>query len=65
MVEYLGEEEADMIRFILRELNNKIDPHTLLEQLVDVFDEVAEEFVMKLWKMLIFFQLENLNIRSQ
>ena len=64
MVEYLGEEEADMIRFILRELNNKTTPQSLLEQIADVFDDVAEEFVMKLWKMLVFFQLERQKARQ-
>ncbi|KAL6071029.1 putative RNA-binding protein 25 [Balamuthia mandrillaris] len=54
VVEYLGEEEPTLINFILTKLSTHIAPKELLEQLNFVFEEEAEKFVFKLWRMLIF-----------
>ena len=58
MVEYLDLSDDDMINYICEQLEGECTGELLLGQLCDVFDEVAEEFVVKLWKMLIFFQLQ-------
>lgn len=54
MVEYLGQEERTLIDFIIAKMANRCDPSQLLGELEDVLDEDAEQFVIKLWRMLIF-----------
>ena len=58
MIEFLGEEELDMVNFISDELMSQVTPEALLSELTTVFDDDTEDFVIKLWKMLIFFQLQ-------
>ena len=68
MVEYLGEEERTLINFIIAKISNRCEPTDLLskltffcffmvthiDELAPVLDEEAEQFVIKLWRMLIF-----------
>ena len=54
MVEYLGEEEATLTDFIMNKLNSHCRPQELLTELMPVLDEDAEQFVIKLWRMLIY-----------
>ena len=54
MVEYLGEEEATLTDFIMNKLLSHCKPQELLKELAVVLDEDAEQFVIKLWRMLIY-----------
>lgn len=58
VMEYLGEEEATLIQFILNKLTAHCHPADLLAELETVLDEDAESFVMKLWRMLTFSVLK-------
>lgn len=59
VVEYLGEVEETLIHFIISKLNNQCNPNELLGELAAVLDDDAEQFVIKLWRMLIFSVLKN------
>jgi len=59
VVEYLGEEEQTLINFITTKLNGRCKPKELLSELEAVLDDDAEQFVIKLWRMLIFSVLKN------
>lgn len=59
VVEYLGEEEETLISFILNKLTHRCIPGELLTELSAVLDEDAEQFVVKLWRMLIFLILKD------
>jgi RNA-binding protein 25 len=54
IVEYLGEEETTLIEFIVAKVRNRCEPSVLLGELEAVLEEDAEQFVVKLWRMLIF-----------
>jgi RNA-binding protein 25 len=54
IVEYLGEEEATLIEFVLAKMSNHMSPQEILDQLAFVLEDEAEVFVIKLWRMLIF-----------
>lgn len=54
IVEYLGEEEATLIEFVLAKMANHMAPQEILDQLAFVLEDEAEVFVIKLWRMLIF-----------
>lgn len=54
IVEYLGEEEATLTEFIMNKLLSHCQPQDLLTELQVVLDEDTEQFVIKLWRMLIF-----------
>lgn len=54
IVEYLGEEEATLIEFVLAKMSNHMAPQEILDQLAFVLEDEAEVFVIKLWRMLIF-----------
>eukprot|EP01038_Epipyxis_sp_PR26KG_P008587 gene8587-11602_t len=58
IVEYLGEEEESLTTFIIMKLNSRCQPQELLEELSMVLDEDSEQFVLKLWRMLIFYSLK-------
>ncbi len=59
IVEYLGEEEESLTSFIVGKLNTGCRPQELLDELCMVLDEDAEQFVQKLWRMLIYYALKN------
>lgn len=58
IVEYLGEEEATLTDFILSKLSSRSSPDSLLTELAAVLDDDAEQFVIKMWRMLIFSALK-------
>ena len=59
VIEYLGEEEETLIAFILSKLSSRCNPNDLFNELTAVLDDDAEQFVIKLWRMLIFSVLKN------
>ena len=61
MVEYLGQEEKTLVDFIVAKIHNRCAPTELLKELDAVLDEDAEQFVVKLWRMLIFSIIASVN----
>jgi len=56
--EYIGQEEAEFVNIILKRLANRESPQNILKRVEKLLDEDAEDFVMKLWRMLIFESLK-------
>ena len=54
MVAYLGNQEDSMIALILALIGKRVGPNEIMKQIQLVFEEKTEEFVMNLWKALIF-----------
>lgn len=54
VTEFLGAEEQGMIEFIMRKVNSHTAPATILAELEGFIDEEAENFTLKMWRMLIF-----------
>jgi len=54
ILEYLGEEEASLIDFILSKISEHVPPKDIQDQLALVLEEEAEVFTVRLWRMLIF-----------
>ncbi|KAJ3521934.1 hypothetical protein NMY22_g12103 [Coprinellus aureogranulatus] len=55
MTKYLGEmEEEDLILFVLEHLKDHKAPHKLVEGLEPVLEEEALEYVVGLWRQIIF-----------
>lgn len=54
VTEYLGAEEHGMIEFIMRKVSSRTKPQSILEELEGFLDEEAENFTLKMWRMLIF-----------
>jgi RNA-binding protein 25 len=52
--EYLGESDTTLIEFIMTKIRMGSKPDDLLEELTVVLDSETENFVTKLWRMLIF-----------
>lgn len=57
--EYLDVEDQSVVQHIVKLLNQKLDSSQFLIQVKKILDDVAEEFVKKLWQTLIF---ENMKI---
>mmetsp|Transcript_6210 Transcript_6210/g.8654 ORF Transcript_6210/g.8654 Transcript_6210/m.8654 type:complete len:448 (+) Transcript_6210:162-1505(+) len=57
IIEYLGEEEESLTSFMVSKLQAHCQPGDLLEELSMVLDEDSEQFVLKLWRMLIYHSL--------
>jgi len=57
ITEYLGEEEKSIIDFILGKLTSHTDPMEITRNLKLVLEEEAEQFVLKLWRLLIMLSL--------
>ena len=55
----MGVEEQSVVQLIVKILNSKCTPEKLISKVKGIFDEVTEEFVLKLWQSLIF---ENMKI---
>jgi hypothetical protein len=51
---YLGDEEVQLIGFICKKLKDHTPPGTLLELLLLVLEDEASDFVIRLWRMLIY-----------
>lgn len=54
MTEFLGNEEQGMIEFILKNVTAHTKPDIILAELEGFLDEEAENFTLKMWRMLIF-----------
>ncbi|KAF2805540.1 uncharacterized protein BDZ99DRAFT_107062 [Mytilinidion resinicola] len=54
IMDYLGVQEQEMIDFIGNHLKNRGKPEDLVSEFEALLDDDAEQFVMKLWRMLIF-----------
>jgi RNA-binding protein 25 len=54
IIEYLGEEETTLIDYICKKLNEHTAPDTLLELLLLVLEDEASDFVIRMWRMLIY-----------
>jgi len=52
--EYIGAEEINFINMILKKLANREPPNDILKKVEMVLEDEAEDFVMKLWRMIIF-----------
>lgn len=53
--EYLGVEEQAMISLVVSHVSSgKCTPESLLSKVGGILDDVAEEFVYKLWLVLLF-----------
>ncbi|KAG2317133.1 hypothetical protein Bca52824_020255 [Brassica carinata] len=54
IMEFLGEEEATLVDFIVSNTQQHVKASQMLELLQSILDEEAEMFVLKMWRMLIF-----------
>eukprot|EP00331_Platyophrya_macrostoma_P020680 CAMPEP_0176468914 /NCGR_PEP_ID=MMETSP0127-20121128/39426_1 /TAXON_ID=938130 /ORGANISM="Platyophrya macrostoma, Strain WH" /LENGTH=603 /DNA_ID=CAMNT_0017862673 /DNA_START=84 /DNA_END=1895 /DNA_ORIENTATION=+ len=52
--EYIGDEEINFINMILKKLVNKESPKEIIKKVSIVLEDDAEEFVIKMWRMIIF-----------
>lgn len=60
IVEYLGEEEVQLRDFIVGKLREHCKPGDLLEELSVVMDvDAALPFVLKLWRMLVYYSVKS------
>lgn len=58
VIELLGEEENTVIEFICSKLTSHCHPNKLLAELRLVFDDEADIFIEKLWRILIYYTIE-------
>ncbi|XP_073118036.1 RNA-binding motif protein 25 isoform X2 [Elaeis guineensis] len=54
ITEFLGEEEATLVDYIVSCIRDHMQATKLLELLLSILDDEAEMFVLKMWRMLIF-----------
>ncbi|KAM5540820.1 hypothetical protein V8D89_005464 [Ganoderma adspersum] len=55
MTKYLGElEDDDLVMFVLEHIKDHKGPHKLVEGLEPVLEEEASEFVISVWRQIIF-----------
>jgi hypothetical protein len=54
IIEYLGEEESTLIDYICKKLSEHTAPDILLELLLLVLEDEASDFVIRMWRMLIY-----------
>ncbi|KAK9117098.1 hypothetical protein Sjap_016045 [Stephania japonica] len=54
ITEFLGEEEATLVDYIVSSTKEHVQASQMLEQLQAILDDEAEMFVLKMWRMLIF-----------
>jgi len=52
--DYLGEEEEQLIEFICKKLKDHTPPDSLLDLLLLVLEDEATDFVIRMWRMLIY-----------
>ena len=52
--EYMGNEEQLMINIVIKLLNQKCTEKQLFNKIQNILDEESQEFVDKLWKVLVF-----------
>jgi RNA-binding protein 25 len=56
--EYLGEEVESLTNFLMAQLGARCKPQALLEELSTVLDEDSDNFMLKLWRMLVYYSLK-------
>lgn len=61
MVEYMGVEEQMMINIVVKLLHQKCTHAQLFSKIHGILDDTAEEFVEKLWKVVVF---EDMKIKA-
>lgn len=54
ITEFLGEEEATLVDYIVSSTQEHVEADRMLQLLQSILDEEAEMFVLKMWRMLIF-----------
>lgn len=54
VAELLGEEEQTLVAFIMQKLQEHAQASQMLQELVEVLDEDAQEFVLKLYRAVIY-----------
>ena len=54
----LGVEEQAMIRLVYDHLKMGATPESMMQKVGGILDDDAEEFVFKLWQVLLFEQLK-------
>lgn len=54
IMEFLGEEEETLIDYICKKLTEHVSPEELLSLLAYVLEDEAIDFVIRLWRMLIY-----------
>ncbi|CAK9182473.1 unnamed protein product [Ilex paraguariensis] len=54
ITEFLGEEEATLVDYIVSSTQEHVKASEMLERLQAILDDEAEMFVLKMWRMLIF-----------
>lgn len=52
--EYLGVEEEAMIRLVINHVANRNSAQALFDKVAPILDDVAENFVLKLWQVILF-----------
>jgi len=57
IVEFLGEEEQTLIDFICKKLTEHTPPEEVLNLLGYVLEDEATDFVIRMWRMLIYNML--------
>lgn len=56
--EYIGTEEINFINMILKKLANRESPKDILKKVKIVLEDDAEDFVVKMWRFIIFEMLK-------
>ena len=52
--EFVGDDEPELITFILTLIEKKDRPRKILDEIKQVLDKEAEGFVIKLWRLIIY-----------
>jgi len=52
--EYIGDDEPNLAQFVCDKLIARTRPDALLTDLVQVLDDEAETFIVKLWRLIIY-----------
>ena len=50
----MGEEDQIFIDFVMKRLRKKDSPTKLMKKIAEILEEDAEDFIYKLWRMIIF-----------
>ena len=56
--EYLGTDEENVINLIMKKVKKKSPPQEIEDKMETVLQDEAEDFVVKMWKILAFEQLK-------
>jgi len=58
VAELLGEEEPSLVEFVVEKVGEHLSAKDMVSELEPVLDDEAEQFVIKLWRMLIYETLK-------